>query len=104
MSTPIIVTDRATLEETVADVVQRVMLESVPDVLREAEKPDWMSRDEVCEVYGLTARQLTYMREKNSVEFSQHGRRILYNRESLEEWIDEGRVQARRGTGSKQEE
>lgn len=92
MSTPIIVTDRETLNQTVAEAVREAMLNTVPAALREASAPEWLSRDEVCERYGLTPRQLTYMRTNRSVEFSQHGRRILYCRESLEEWIDNGRV------------
>ena len=92
MSTPVIVTDRESLNSAVADAVRKAMLQTVPDAVREATAPEWLSREEVCERYGLTSRQLTYMRSKRSVEFSQHGRRILYNRESLENWIEEGRV------------
>jgi len=100
MSKPVIVTDRQTLEETVAEVVQRVVLERVPDAIREANQPEWLSRESVCERYDLTPRQLTYMRNNGRVEYTQHGRRILYNRESLDQWIDEGRVQARAGPGT----
>lgn len=103
MSSPVIVTDRETLESTLADVVRRVMLRSVPDVLREAEKPEWMSRDQACETYGLTPRQLTYMRNNGRITYTQHGRRILYERESLEKWIEEGRVKARSGPAAEQD-
>ena len=72
------------------------MLNTVPDALREATAPEWLGRDEACQRYGLTPRQLTYMRTNRSIEFTQHGRRILYNRESLERWIDEGRVTPQR--------
>ena len=92
MPEPIIVTDRQTLESTVENVVQRVMLQRVPDAIREANQPEWLSRESVCKRYDLTPRQLTYMRNKGRVEYTQHGRRILYNRASLETWIDEGRV------------
>lgn len=92
MSSHIIVTDRDSLERAVAKAVRRVIAEVVTEAVREAHAPEWLSREEVCERYGLTARQLTYMRTKRSVEFSQHGRRILYSRDSLEQWIDEGRV------------
>jgi hypothetical protein len=104
MSKPIIVTDRETLESAVTDAVRRVMLGAVPAVLREADKPEWMSRDQVCETYGLTPRQLTYMRNNGRIEYTQHGRRILYNRESIEHWIEEGRVKARSGPAAKQDE
>ena len=103
MSQPVIVTDRETLESTVEDVVRRVRIGTVPDVLREAEKPEWMSRNQVCETYGLTPRQLTYMRNNGRITFTQHGRRILYSRESLEKWVEEGKVRARSGPAAEQE-
>jgi len=97
MSNPVIVTDSDTLTTTVENVVQRAMLDHLPDAIQEANAPDWMSRDEVEARYGITPRQLTYMRNKASIEYTQHGRRILYSRDSLERWIDEGRVKAREG-------
>ena len=103
MPEPIIVTDRQTLESTVENVVQRVMLQRVPDAIREANQPEWLSRKSVCERYDLTPRQLTYMRNNGRVEYTQHGRRILYNRASLEAWIDEGRVRSRGEPDSAQE-
>lgn len=93
MSTPVIVTDSETLNSAVAEAVREAMLATVPDAVREATAPEWLSREEVVERYGITSRQLTYMRSKRSIEYTQHGRRILYKRESLEEWIEEGRVE-----------
>lgn len=99
MSAPVVVTEPESLREIVGRAVERAMIEHVPDAIREASAPEWMGRDAVCERYGLTPRQLTYMRDKNAVEYTQHGRRILYNRESLEGWIEEGRVKTRNGNG-----
>ena len=100
MSERIIVTEENMLNRAVAEAVQQAMLQTVPDALREATAPEWLGRDEVCQRYGLTPRQLTYMRGQRSIEFTQHGRRILYNRKSLERWIDEGRVESKNGTSA----
>jgi len=94
---PVIVTDAETLETTVERVIERVMLDRIPDAIQEANQPDWLSRDTVCDRYDLTPRQLTYLRSNNRIEYTQHGRRILYNRASLERWIENGRVKARNG-------
>lgn len=92
MKPSVIVTEREQIQKAVSDAVRRTMLATVPDAIREANTAEWLGRDEVCKRYGLTPRQLTYMRKKRDVEFTQHGRRILYNRESLEGWIDAGKV------------
>lgn len=96
MSKTVFVTEHDDLKEAIAEAVRAVMLETVPHAVREASAPEWMERDEVCQRYGLTPRQLTYMRGKGSIEYTQHGRRILYRRASLEHWFNEGRVPARR--------
>jgi len=99
MST-VIVTESDKIEDAVSDAVRRAMLQAVPEAIREATAPEWMGREEVCQRYGLTPRQLTYMRTNRNIEFTQHGRRILYNRKSLERWIDEGRVEPKNGTSA----
>ena len=71
------------------------MLQHVPDALREADKAEWLHPDTVKERYGLTNRQLQYLRDNERVTYSQHGRRIWYQRESIEAYFDEGRVDAR---------
>jgi hypothetical protein len=58
-------------------------------------KSKWLHRDEVKDQYGLTDRQLQYLRDEEKVTYSQHGRRIWYLRESVEEYFEEGRVDAR---------
>ena len=96
MDTPVIVADPETLRAVVTDVVQETMVEQVPEAIRQANLPEWLSRPQAKERYGLTDRQLTYMRNNRSIEFSKHGRRIYYRRASLDAWFDEGRVPARR--------
>jgi len=71
------------------------MTEAVPDAMEEAQKADWLHRDEVKDRYGLTDRQLQYLRDERKVTYSQHGRRIWYQRESVESYFEEGRVDAR---------
>lgn len=91
---PIVVAESDTLRDTVADVVRDVMLDAVPDAIREAQKAKWLHRDEVKENYGLTDRQLQYLRDEQKVTYTQRGRRIWYLRESVEKYFEEGRVDA----------
>lgn len=95
-SNVVIATDRDTLHSTIADVVREAMLDHVPKALEEAQKPEWLHRDAVKERYGLTDRQLQYLRNNNRITYSQHGRRIWYQTESVESYFAEGRVDAQR--------
>ncbi|MES3629942.1 MAG: helix-turn-helix domain-containing protein [Longimonas sp.] len=87
-----IVTDTETIEQIIQDAVEGVLMTRVPDALREAQKPEWMRPEQVEQRFGLTKRQLTYMRNNGNVEYTQRGRRILYKVESIEAWIEAGRV------------
>lgn len=94
LPTNVALVDMETLKLTVADAVEQKIEERAPDVLREAMKPKWVHRDQAKDKYGLSNRQLQYLRDQNKVTYSQHGRRIWYLRESLEEYFQEGRVDA----------
>jgi hypothetical protein len=93
----IIITDRQALQEVVHTSIRQILLEEVPTAIKKAERGKWMHRDEIRNEYGLTDRQLQYLRDNNRIEFSQHGRRIWYLRESVEDYFDEGRVEAQGG-------
>jgi hypothetical protein len=92
---PIVVAESDTLRDTVADVVRDVMVDAVPDAIQEAQKSKWIHRDDVKDRYGLTDRQLQYLRDENKITYTQRGRRIWYLRESVEQYFEEGRVDAR---------
>jgi hypothetical protein len=91
----IIVADEDTLREALTDTIRESMLEYVPDAIKEAQKAKWLHRDDVKQRYGLTDRQLQYLRDKNKITYSQRGRRIWYLRESVEKYFEEGRVDAK---------
>jgi 5-bromo-4-chloroindolyl phosphate hydrolysis protein len=93
---PVIVAESNVLKQLLTDVVRRELQDSAPDALREALKSKWLHRDEVKDQYGLTDRQLQYLRDNEEVTYSQRGRRIWYLRESVEEYFNEGRVDAKR--------
>jgi len=92
--TPIVVAEGDTLRDAVADVVRDAMVDAVPDAIQEAQKSKWLHRDEVKDQYGLTDRQLQYLRDEKEVTYTQRGRRIWYLRKSVEKYFEEGRVDA----------
>lgn len=92
----IIVADAETLRTALADTIRESMIDHIPEAIEEATKAKWLHRDDVKQKYGLTDRQLQYLRDNNRVTYSQRGRRIWYLRESVEEYFEKGRVDADR--------
>lgn len=90
-----VVTNPEELKNIVKEVVEEKVLEKAPEALREAMKSKWLHRNEVKEKYGLTDRQLQYLRDENKITYSQRGRRIWYLRKSVEEYFEKGRVDAK---------
>lgn len=91
----VVVATKETLQDTVDHIIRTAMIDSVPDAIQEVQKSKWLHRDEVKDEYGLTDRQLQYLRDEKKVTYSQHGRRIWYLRESIEDYFEEGRVDAK---------
>ncbi|MCS4174574.1 hypothetical protein [Salinibacter ruber] len=90
----ILVTERDEIRNVIAEVVRREVVKNAPEALREVLKSKWLHRNEVKDKYGMTDRQLQYLRDNNEITYSQHGRRIWYLRKSVEEYFEEGRVNA----------
>lgn len=90
----VVVADQEKLRDTIESVIRRVMLDEVSEAMRLADLPEWLSREQAKERYGLTDRQLTYLRQERRVEYSKHGRQIFYRRESMDEYFEEGKVKA----------
>lgn len=92
----LVITYRDDLEDAIAATVRQAMLNEVSEAIRLAALPEWLSREQAKQRYGLTDRQLTYLRQKRRVEYSQHGRRIFYRRASMDRYFEEGKVKALR--------
>lgn len=91
---PILVAESDTLRDVVADVIREEMVDSVPDAIKEVEKGKWENGKDVKKEFGVTNRQLQYLRNENEITYTQRGRQIWYLRESLEEYFEGGRVDA----------
>jgi len=94
MSKRTVVTNPEEIKSIVKDVVKEQVIKKAPEALREAMKSKWLHRNEVKEKYGLTDRQLQYLRDENKITYSQRGRRIWYLRKSVEDYFEKGRVDA----------
>lgn len=100
----VVVTEKDELVETIRGIVEEVMLDKIPHAMRLADEPEWAGKEYVMDRWGWSARQLTYLRSKNRVEYAQHGRRILYHIPSIKEYIEQGRVKPSNGPLAEEQE
>lgn len=79
---------RSIIKQTVDDVLAR----RIPQIMRQANRKEYLTTAEVEELTGMTSRTQKYHRDAGNLAYSQEGRRILYRTEDIEKFIDERRI------------
>lgn len=88
----IIVTTPEELQETVARAISETFKERIPELIREATAKPWMTKEELMELTGWSSRTLQHMRDSNQIPYSKHGRKILYPRKGILEFLEEHHI------------
>ena len=94
----VIVTTEEQLRGVVASVLREVVSEALPPLVRRATSKDWLTREEVKELTGWSDRTLQHLRDTRQLHFAQHGRKIVYPADGVEEFLRSNRVAARRAS------
>ena len=76
------------LESIIRDAVKETLEQALPTLVKESTTKQYLTREEVKELTGFNDRRLQYLRDTDKIKYSQDGRKILYLRESLSEYID----------------
>lgn len=79
---------RKLLNET----VDKVLARRIPQIMRQANRKEYLTTAELEELTGMTSRTQKYHRDAGNLSYSQEGRRILYKTEDVERFIDERRI------------
>ena len=83
------------LEETVRKAVDSAVEKRLPDVIQKATRKKYLTTKEACEYLGITRRSLYHLKHSGQIEFSQHGRKVLYPVDALDAFIENNRVKLR---------
>ncbi|GIV58383.1 MAG: hypothetical protein KatS3mg042_1296 [Rhodothermaceae bacterium] len=95
--TAIVAATREDLEAAVEAAVRRAIEEALPEAVRRATEPEYMTGAEVMALTGWSERKLAYLRQRRELPYVKRGRTVLYPREGIRAYLEEGRVRARRG-------
>jgi hypothetical protein len=91
----VIVTERSQLKELIETVVREVSKETVPEIVKKATQKPWMTKEELMELSGWSSRTLQNLRSTNQLPHSKHGRKILYPRAGVMEFLEDHEIPAR---------
>ncbi len=74
---------------------EQVLATTLPDVIRKATTPAYMTAAQIAAHTGLSKRQIQYLKKRGCIPFVQRGRAVRYPTADVLAYLEEGRVPAR---------
>ena len=90
--TQIIVTTPEELEHLIHAQVKHALEEALPQVIRRATRKQYYTTNELMELTGWSRPTLQRLRDTKQIPFIQHGQKILYPTDGLEEFFESHRI------------
>lgn len=88
-----------TLSDQLLNVLTQTIKEAVKEELPKYQntfQKDWLSTEEVMEMLNVSRRTIQNYRDEGKVSYFQQGRKILYPREGIEEFLRKNMIKAYR--------
>ena len=88
-----------TLSDELLDVITQAIKEAVKEELPKYQnsfQKDWLSTEEVMEMLSVSRRTVQNYRDEGKISYFQQGRKILYPREGIEEFLHKNMIKAYR--------
>jgi len=88
MNETVIVTTESTLEKVFSKLFDKKVNETLPELVREATKKPYLTKEEVMELTGWSSRTLQNLRDTNQIPYVKHGRKVIYPTDPLYEFLE----------------
>jgi len=92
----IIITSPEALGNAVQEAVSAALNEQLPDVIRKATTKPYLTKPELMELTGWSARQVEYKKSRREIPFIRNGRLVLFPTEEVFAYLDQGYVPTRK--------
>ena len=87
---------REALQADIADAVASAIETRLPDIVRRATQKPYLTKRELMDLTGWSARQVEYKKSKRELPFVRRGRTVLFPTEEVYAYLKEGYVPASR--------
>lgn len=94
MNTQIFIPTEDKFREILNETVDRLLARRIPEIIRKANRKEYITTAEFKELTGCSHRVQQYLRDENKIPYSQEGRKIFYKTEDVESFMAERRVKA----------
>lgn len=89
------VAERKELEHYFDKRVRQILKEEIPQLLKDLGKKEWLTKDELMKLTGWSGRTIQHMRDSEQIPYSQHGRKILYPRQGILDFLEDHYISPR---------
>jgi len=93
MNPNIIVTTEKQLEKVFSRLFDKKLNTTLPELVKEATAKPWLTKEELIDLTGWSSRTIQHMRDSNQIPYSKHGRKILYPRKGILEFLEAHHIQ-----------
>lgn len=80
------------IRKIIRDEVYSILEQSIPEIMRRANRKEYLSTSDFEELTGCGARTQQYYRDEKLIPYSQEGRKIWYKTSDVEKFIDERKI------------
>jgi len=81
------------LQKAISEAVEAAVLQKLPEIIRKATSKSHYTIDETCKILSVTRRHLQHLRDTNQISFVQHGRKIYFKAEDLDEFFNNNYIE-----------
>lgn len=82
------VAERKELELYFDKVLRGIIRDEIPKLIQELGKKEWLTKQELMKLTGWSSRTIQHMRDSKQIPYTQHGRKILYPRKGIMEFLE----------------
>lgn len=93
MNESVIVTTETQLEKIFSKLFEKKLNETLPQLVKEATAKPWLTKEELMDLTGWSSRTIQHMRDSDQIPYSKHGRKILYPRKGILEFLEAHHIQ-----------
>ena len=80
------------LQQAIKEAVSQAVIEQIPEIVREATAKPWLTKEDLMDLTGWSSRTIQHLRDSNQIPYSQHGRKILYPRKGMLEFLEDHHI------------
>lgn len=95
MESKVFIPTRQEFREILSETVDKILARRIPEIIRQANRKEYLTTAEFKELTGCSNRVQQYLRDEGKIPFSQEGRKIFYRTVDVEAFMQERRIEAR---------